>query len=139
EDPLDLPPMPPMTPPSSVAATAPAREPGTGSEIAASTVEQPRRDDQAQSTREGADPAQPPRDRKPSLSGEEIVTKTDQLLAALLRLGNQGGAIRIAAGAILELPATVIDGSRRIELLAEPGAKRPLLRFRPAQANQRSP
>jgi eukaryotic-like serine/threonine-protein kinase len=136
---LDLPPMPPMSQPTSVTAPTPAHEPGTGNEIAASSPEPPRRDEQAQSTREGTDPSQPPRDRKSPVSGEEIVTKTDQLLAALLRIGNQGGAIRIAAGAVLELPTTVIDGSRRIEILAEPGAKRPLLRFRPAQANQRSP
>jgi serine/threonine-protein kinase len=128
-----------MTPPSSVAATSPSNEPGTGSENAASTPDQSRRDEQAQLTREGADPSQLPRDRKSPVTGEEIVTKTDQLVAALLRLANQGGAIRIAAGAVLELPATVIEGSRRIEVLAEPGAKRPLLRFRPAQANQRSP
>ena len=47
--------------------------------------------------------------------------------------------IRIAAGAVLDLPATVIDGTGRFQLLAEPGAKRPLLRFRPAQSVQRSP
>jgi eukaryotic-like serine/threonine-protein kinase len=139
EDPLDLSPMPPMTPPSPVAATPRAQGSGTSAEIATATPEQPRRDEQPLSTREGADLSQPLRDRKVAVTGEEIVTRSDQLLAALLRLGNQGGAIRIAAGAVLELPATVIDGSGRIELLAEPGAKRPLLRFRPAQANQRSP
>jgi serine/threonine-protein kinase len=139
EDPLDLPPMPPMTPPSPVATAPRAQGTGTSAEIANSTAEQSRRDEQANSTREGADPSQPLRDRKAAVTGEEIVTKSDQLLAALLRLRTQGGAIRIAAGAVLELPATVIDGSGRVELLAEPGAKRPLLRFRPAQGNQRSP
>lgn len=139
EDPLDLPPMPPMTPPSAVAAVPRAHGSGAGAEVAASTPEQPRRAEPAQSTRDDTNPSQPPRDRKPAVAGEEIITKRDQIPAALLRLGNQGGAIRIAAGAVLDLPATVIDGSGRIELLAEPGAKRPLLRFRPAQVNQRSP
>src|SRR5262249_30049835 len=38
-----------------------------------------------------------------------------------------------------ELPVTRIDTSARIELVAEPAAKRPQLRFRQVQANQRSP
>ena len=47
--------------------------------------------------------------------------------------------LRIAAGAVLELPATVIEGSGRFQFVAEPGAVRPVLRFRPAQSVQRSP
>ena len=139
DDPLDLPPMPPMTPPSSVAATSPAHGSGTGSEIPTSTLEQPGQDEKAHAAREVNGASQPPRDRKPALTGAEIVTKSEQLAAAILGLGKEGGAIRIAAGSVLELPVTVIDAVGRIELLAEPGPKRPLLRFRPAHTNQRSP
>jgi serine/threonine protein kinase len=137
DDAIELQTMPPM-PPSQTAPTAAEGSP-SGTEIAASQAGQPRREDTERSTREATDPPPPDRDRRPALTDQEIVRNSDQLLAMLHRLRASGGAIRIAAGAVLELPATLIDGTGRTQLLAEPGAKRPLLRFRPAQSVQRSP
>ena len=115
DDPLDLPPMPPMAPPSAVAATTP---------------QQTARDEQTQSTREATGTSQP----SPTASLNLTATKSSRKTISSprrIRLGNQGGVIRIAAGAVLDLPVTLVDASGRIELLAEQGAKRPLLRFRP--------
>ena len=84
-----------------------------------------------------ASDASQPRDRRLAVTAEEVVKTSDQAIAALARVGSQGGVLRIAAGAILDLPAIVFDGSGRVELLAEPGAKRPLLRLRPAQGESK--
>ncbi len=89
----------------------------------------------------GADsPSSPQRDRRPAaLSDQGIIHNSEELLAQLRRIGGQGGVIRIAADAVLDLPTIALEGTGRIQLLAEPGVKRPLVRFRPAQSVQRSP
>jgi eukaryotic-like serine/threonine-protein kinase len=138
DDAVDLPPMPPMTPPSQNGLPA-AEGASSGTEIASAPAGQLRKDEADRSTRAANDSSQLERDRRPALADQAIVRNSDQLLAMLHRLGTQGGDIRIATGAVLELPATVIDLTGRLQLLAEPGAKRPLLRFRPAQSVQRSP
>jgi len=137
DDPSELQTMPPMTPPSQANALIPTEGAATGTGVAASPPE-PRREDQRPPGREATDASQP-RDRKLAVTAEEVVRTSDQAIAALARVGSQGGVVRIAAGAVLDLPATVFDGSGRVELLAEPGARRPLLRLRPAQGAQRSP
>ena len=51
-------------------------------------------------------------------------------MTMLNRLGRQGGTLRLAAGADLDLPSILIDGSGKYQLLALPGARRPRLRLR---------
>ncbi len=138
DDAGDLPPMPPMPPPSQPVATT-ADGSSNGTEIASSSAGQPRRDEADRSPRAGIGPAQLQRDRRPAVENQGIVRSSEQLVAQLHRLLGQGGTIRIAADAVLDLPAIVLDGTGRFQLLAEPGTKRPLLRFRPAQSVQRSP
>ncbi len=133
-----MPPMPPMPTAAQVASGA-ADGPMIGAENATAAAGQPRREEPDRSNREATDLSQPDHDRRLPVKDQEIVRTSEQLLAILHRLGSQGGVIRIAAGAVLDLPATVIEGTGRFQLLAEPGGKRPLLRFRPAQAVQRSP
>jgi eukaryotic-like serine/threonine-protein kinase len=136
DDPLDLP--PPMPPVSQTASTA-AEGSSSGAEIASSASGQPRRDEADRSTRGASGPLQVQRDRRPTVAEQGIVRSSEQLLAQLNRLGNPGGVVRIAADAVLDLPTIVLEGTGRFQLLAEPGTKRPLVRFRPAQSVQRSP
>jgi serine/threonine-protein kinase len=68
-----------------------------------------------------------------------MIRSGEQFLAMFSRLGRQGGTLQIATGAEIDLPTIVIEGNGRYRILAEPGARRPLLRFRPSPAAQRSP
>jgi serine/threonine-protein kinase len=139
EDPLELPTMPPMPPPSTVAAASPPDGSAPGAEARSSPPEAPRASDRATTARETTDLSQPTREKRPSVGAPELIRKSDQLLTAISRLQDEGGVLRIAAGAILELPVTVIEGPGRIELVGEPGAKRPILRFHPGPVVKRSP
>jgi hypothetical protein len=86
-----------------------------------------------------ADPARAGRERKSPAGDEDLIRGGEQFLAMLHRLGSQGGTLRIAAGAELELPTILLEGTGQYRLIAEPGARRPRVRFRPSQAVQRSP
>jgi len=70
---------------------------------------------------------------------ENIIRSTAQFLTMFQRLTSHGGTLRIAAGAELELPTIVVQGGARYHLLAAPGANRPRLRYKPAEAAGRSP
>ncbi|WP_197446188.1 serine/threonine-protein kinase [Tautonia plasticadhaerens] len=51
------------------------------------------------------------------------------LVDRLGRLGPKGGVLLLAAGARIDLPPQAVPGSGIVEILAEPGPTRPLLRF----------
>jgi eukaryotic-like serine/threonine-protein kinase len=129
--PDNLQPMPPMSTPASVeqsttvASTVPA--PATG---ATAVADQPAPTDSVAATREPVDAARTNRERRPPSDDEDVIRTASQFTSMLNRLGRQGGTLRIAAGADLDLPATTIDGSGRYQLVAVAGPKRPRLRFR---------
>ena len=130
--------MPPMPPPVVAAQSGSATGsagPGTG---ASPSPEQIRREDPPRPGAEPGDPAQAAQ-RSPALYAEDIIRSTEQFLAMFNRLGRQGGILQIAAGAEIELPTILIEGTGRYRILAEPGTRRPRLRFRPSPSAQRSP
>ena len=100
-DPMNLPTMPPMATP---AGATPAESEVTGS-VAAGTSPAP-----APPARE--EPAKVDAEKtgaavRPAVIGsldEDVIRSVDQLLSRLKQLGRQGGILRIAAGADLELP-----------------------------------
>jgi serine/threonine protein kinase len=61
----------------------------------------------------------------------EPIRTPRQFRAALERLGARGGTLRLAAGADLDLSNCEFQGTRRWSIEAEPGARRPILRFQP--------
>ncbi|WP_233579090.1 serine/threonine-protein kinase [Tautonia sociabilis] len=67
------------------------------------------------------------------------IRTTPQLLQRLDALGSRGGVLRLASDARLDLPAVALSGSGIVELLAEAGPTRPLLRFRPDPADPVGP
>jgi serine/threonine-protein kinase len=69
---------------------------------------------------------------------EDVVRSTEQFLTMFQRLGSHGGTLRIAAGAELELPTTVVQGQARYHLLAAPGENRPRLRYKPPEGAART-
>jgi serine/threonine protein kinase len=73
------------------------------------------------------------------LSDEDVIRSSEQLLSMLKQLGRQGGLLKIAAGADLELPTVVIEGTGRYQFVAMPGAGRPRLRLRPPEMPPASP
>ena len=73
------------------------------------------------------------------LSDEDVIRSSEQLLARLKQLGRQGGLMRIAAGADLELPTVAIEGTGRYQFVAMPGSARPRLRLRPPEMPPASP
>ena len=109
-----MPPMPPMPSPSQTAPTA-AEGPSSGNEIASSSAGQPRagrrrpvdpRGDRSVAAR----PRSPARAHGPGNRPNQRSIARDASSAR-----KPGGVIRIAAGAVLELPATVIDGTGRFQ------------------------
>jgi serine/threonine-protein kinase len=79
------------------------------------------------------------RDRRAAFEDEDTIRSPEQFLTMLSRLGRQGGTLRIAAGADLDLPAIQLEGSGKIQITAATSGRRPRLRFRPAVDLQRSP
>ncbi len=71
---------------------------------------------------------------EPAKPRDEPIETSAQFLSAFRALGARGGTLRIAAEADLELPALDVNVSSRCRIVAEPGAGRPKLRFRPAKA-----
>jgi len=138
DDPMNLPTMPLATAATAEQSTtaAPSTGAGTGARAAA---DQASRAEPPAAARDSGDPAHSTPDRRSALEDEDVIRGAEQFLTVFKRLGRQGGTLRIAAGADLDLPAILIDGSGRYQLVAEPGPKRPRLRFRAAQDLQRAP
>ena len=128
--PDNLQPMPPMStataPDSSSAGPVPASPVG-GTAI---TTDQPPSTEIVSNTREVVDAAKPNRERRLPIDDEDVIRSAAQFASMFNRLGKQGGILRFAAGADLDLPAISIDGSGRYQFVAVPGSKRPRLRFR---------
>jgi serine/threonine-protein kinase len=138
DDPMSLPPMPPMPSPATVVQASSA-----GSAPAADSASSPpaplRRDELPRRTGEPSTLPGPGREREPITTHENLVRDADQFTAILDRLGKGGGTIRIAAGAEIDLSAITIDGTGQYQVLAEPGTRRPRLRFRPGKIVNRRP
>jgi serine/threonine-protein kinase len=139
DDPTSLPTMPPMPPPAVGGQSKEEASPAGTTAAAGPPVNRVVRDEPPRRAAEAGERARASRERKPALYAEDMIRSTEQFLAMFNRLGRQGGVLQIATGAEIELPTIVIEGTGRYRILAEPGAKRPLLRFRPSQAAQRSP
>jgi serine/threonine-protein kinase len=65
-------------------------------------------------------------------SQEDLIRSTEQFVYHLNRLGSKGGTLRLASGGELELPTTEFAGSTQWLIRAEPGTRRPRIRFRPS-------
>src|SRR5262249_8245708 len=131
DDPMNLAVMPPMEPPAEGAQSTPAGStPGT--DTTAVTPEPSR------VAGEEGDLTDVNRNRTTSLNDVGLIRDADGFAAAFKRLGPRGGTLRIAAQADLELPTLTIEAPARVQLVAEPGTRRPRLRFRPAPADIRS-
>ena len=72
-------------------------------------------------------------------SGLSLIRSAEQFISTLNRLGAKGGVLTIAHGADLELPTTELAGTAPWRIEAEPGGRRPRLRFRPSEFVSRSP
>ena len=143
-DPMNLPSMPPMVTPGSAIPTEPdirgdlevpkapsLPTPPTPSPVARIEAVKP----VAEST------SNPGRSRTPvaPFSDEDVIHSSEQFLTMFGRLGPQGGSLRIAAGADLELPTLPIEGPGQFKIIAEQGLVRPRLRFRPPEIAPTSP
>ena len=130
DDPMDLPTMPPMS-----TAGQPTEEPvaATGTATVGATPSgHSSTSGNATVTRDAGELARSDRDRRSAFEGEDVIRSSEQFIAMFNRLGRQGGKLRIAAGADIELSSIVIDGTGPIQITAEPGsaARRPRFRFR---------
>ena len=85
--------------------------------------------------------SKPARSRIPvaPFSDEDVIQSSEQFLTMFGRLGPQGGSLRIAAGADLELPTLPIEGAGQYSIIAEEGPVRPRIRFRPPEIAPTSP
>jgi len=139
EDPMNLPAMPPVIPAAAVAQTTPAGSAVGPDSGALQAPEPPRHEEPARAALDTNDPLRANRERRPSFDDEDVIRSAEQFIAMFNRLGSRGGTLRLAPGADLDLPAITIEGTAPYQLLAEPGARRPRLRFRPSQVGQRRP
>ncbi|WP_422930672.1 serine/threonine-protein kinase [Singulisphaera sp. PoT] len=69
----------------------------------------------------------------------EVLRTAEQFLNALKQTDPHHGVLRIAADADWELPGQVLDGGIRRVVRAEPGSKRPRIRFRPPPTDPKMP
>jgi serine/threonine protein kinase len=130
----------PMPPKIAAADTEPPSTTGASTGISnATTPAQASSTIPAATSRETGDVARLTRDRRVPFDDEDVIRSSEQFATMLSRLGRQGGTLRLAAGADLDLPAILIEGSGKYQLVAVPGGRRPRLRFRAAQDLQRSP
>jgi serine/threonine protein kinase len=132
----DVPTMPPMAtagqPNEDLSAT------GTGS---APLVGQAPAVGGSTAARNASDLARADRDRRPAFEDEDVIRSAEQFSTMLNRRGRQGGKLRIAAGADLDLGSIVIDGTGPYQITAESGsaARRPRLRLRASTDTRKSP
>jgi eukaryotic-like serine/threonine-protein kinase len=130
-------------PPMSTVAEAEQSSPGVSSSAPAAgpatTVEQPSPTAVASVSRDPGDAARSNRERRPSFEDEDAIRSAEQFTTMFNRLGRQGGTLRFAAGADLDIPAILIEGSRRYQFVGLPGSRRPRLRFRASLDLRRAP
>ncbi|HZW33842.1 MAG TPA: protein kinase, partial [Isosphaeraceae bacterium] len=127
-NPMDLPSMPPMVPAASGSSTD--TESAAGSEVPGLPPAEPAARPEPAKTAPKPSPAAGPVPAVTGVAGEDLIRGSEQFLSRVKRLGRQGGSLWIAAGADLELPTVLLDGMGRVQLRAEPGPRRPRLRFR---------
>jgi serine/threonine-protein kinase len=143
DDLANMPTMPPMaSPPSSLAQAAAPAGPAASTEAGTPTsTESPRREESARAASAGAgSPPEPSQsERKAQTIEHDVIRDAEQFERMFKRLGSRGGTLRIAAGADLDLSTITIEGTGRYQFVAEPGARRPRLRFHPSQVVNRSP
>ena len=126
-DPMNLPTMPPM---ATSGRTAQAESDPTGpvSLVApAAPVPTAREETGKIGTEKSGAAARP---AATGLPDEDEIRSSDQLLSRLKQLGKQGGILRLAARADIELPTVAIEGTGRYQFVAMPGVSRPRLRLR---------
>ena len=72
---------------------------------------------------------------------EDVIRSAEQFVTMFNRRGREGGKLRIAAGADLELSSIEIDGTGPLQITAEPGSatRRPRLRFRASTDSRKAP
>jgi hypothetical protein len=136
-DPMDLPSMPPMVPAAAVAQSG--SEPPPSSEAPGPRRDAPVARPEPAKTAAVVPASSATHPPATNFSDEDVIRSSEQFLTMFKRLGPQGGSLRIAAGADLELPTVVIAGMGPYQLLAEPGVLRPRIRFRPPQLPPASP
>ncbi len=124
-----MPPMPTAAETEQSSRVTSSTTPGAGS---ATTAEQPFPTDVASALREPGDPARSNRERRPAFEDEDAIRSAEQFTTMFNRLGRQGGTLRFAAGADLDIPAILIEGPGRYQFVGVPGSRRPRLRFRAA-------
>ncbi len=131
--------MPPMPPPAVAQAEGDAPLENGAEPAGAGTAS--RRDEPAppSPSHATAEPSRSERTRAGISEDEDIIRSAEQFLTMFQRLASHGGTLRIGAGADFELPTIVVQGQARYHLLAAPGASRPRLRYKPAEAAARSP
>jgi hypothetical protein len=67
------------------------------------------------------------------VAGESSIRTASQFLGRLGRLGPKGGVLRLASDARIDLPGRALSGAGIVEIVAEPGPGRPVLRLRAAE------
>ena len=91
--------------------------------------------------RDAGELARNDRDRRPVFEDEDVIRSSEQFVTMFNRRGREGGKLRIAAGADLELSSIEIDGTGPLQITAEPGSatRRPRLRFRASTDIRKAP
>ena len=135
-NPMNLPSMPPMATAGAASqseseAQATVEVPTPAPPVPATRVEP------AKAATEG--PVSPVRRAVAPFSDEDVIRSSEQFLTMFKQLGGRGGSLRIAAGADIELPSILIEGTGRYQFTAGPGLPRPRLRFRPPEVPPASP
>jgi len=138
DDPMDLPAMPPMATAGQSTEEAAATATGTAG---AKQLSQSSTTGTAAPARDVSDIGRDDRDRRPAFEDEDVIRSPEQFITMFNRLGRQGGKLRIAAGADLDLSSIVIDGAGPYQITAEPGSatRRPRFRFRSSAETRKSP
>ena len=121
DDPMELPPMPPMT-----AAHPVADSPPEGSEQVPNRRRRRPRSRAARTMPVGPLAKRPRRRARVAIESlctgdEEIIRTSDQFIAMLHRLGSRGWCSPDRPGAVLDLPATVIEGTGRVQVHGRAG------------------
>ena len=135
----NLPPMPPRA--TAEQSTEDSVDAGTGTGGATPLGQSNAAGTAAAAARDGGELARGDRDRRPAFEDEDLIRSSEQFNTMLARLGRQGGKLRIAPGADLDLSSVVIDGTGLYQIAAEPGSatRRPRLRFRASADARKAP